>query len=200
MHLAYVSALPRIFTLRRFNNLLTAVVVGFALYIILMPFIPAFTWWAAHEAPGISRPASVALPGSGRNFPAAPTLVVPALAMSELIYEGPGEDTLGKGIWHLPDTSSPDKAGNTVLAAHRHTTSGPGVFYHLNKLKTGDDIYMYWQERRFHYTVQKTEVVPATAVEVQAPTADARLTLYTCTPLWTFTDRLVVVAKLKDIL
>jgi sortase A len=172
----------------------------FGMYIILMPFVPFGAWWIVHEAPIISKPAYIAAPSSANEFPAKPTLVVPALAMKETVHEGNGEATLNLGTWHIPDTSSPDKGGNTVLAAHRHTRSGPGVFYHLDKLKPGDDIYMYWQQKRYHYAVQNISVVPSTQVSVEAPTSDARLTLYTCTPLWSFKDRLVVQATLKEFL
>lgn len=196
--MARILNFPHILTLRRFNNILTAAIIGFAIYIIAMPFMPALTWWMVHEAPVISRPVTVPLPDPTKNFPAAPTLIVPALAMSEIIYEGPGEATLDQGIWHIPGTSSPDKGSNTVFAAHRHTIHGPGVFYHLDKLKVGDDIYMYWQHHRYHYTVSAISTVPPTATEVQAPSTEPRLTLYTCTPLWTFTDRLVIQAELKD--
>jgi LPXTG-site transpeptidase (sortase) family protein len=182
--------------LRTVNNWLTVVVVALAIYVIGMPFIPALNWWARHEAPLISHPASVATPGAGS--PAIPkdnTLVIPNLGLQEIIHEGSGVHTLHFGVWHLPDTSSPDKGGNMVMAGHRYTYSGSGVFYHLDLVKTGDPIVLYWQHKRYNYTVIKTEVVPPTEVSVQAPSKDAHLTIYTCTPMWTFKNRLVILAQ-----
>ena len=47
----------------------------------------------------------------------------------------------------------------------------------------------------YRYKVESSRTVPDTAIQVEAPTKDARLTLYTCTPLWNPVNRLVVVAK-----
>jgi len=182
--------------LRTVNNWLTVVVAALALYIIGMPFLPALSWWVHHEAPVISHAATAATPAA--NSPTAPkdnTLVIPALGMSETIHEGAGIHTLHFGVWHLPNTGSPDKGGNMVMAGHRYTYSGSGVFYHLDLVKTGDPIVLYWQHQRYNYVVTKTEVVPPTETSVQAPSSDAHLTVYTCTPMWTFKNRLVVFAK-----
>jgi sortase (surface protein transpeptidase) len=37
--------------------------------------------------------------------------------------------------------------------------------------------------------------VPPDQTQIEAPTTDARLTIFTCTPLWLPKDRLVVVAE-----
>jgi sortase A len=167
-----------------------------AVFVIGMPFLPALSWWAKHEAPVISHPASVATPVA--SSPAAPqdnTLVIPNLGLSEIIHEGTSIHTLHFGVWHLPDTGSPDKGGTMVMAGHRYTYSGSGVFYHLDLVKAGDPIVLYWQHQRYNYVVTKTEVVAPTEVSVQAPSSDAHLTIYTCTPMWTFKNRLVVFAS-----
>jgi sortase A len=184
--------------LRTINNWLTTVVVLLALYIIAMPLAPAVSWWAKHEAPLVSAPAHISVPKP--HTPAAPTentLIIPNLGLSEAIHEGASVHTLHFGVWHLPGTSSPDKGSNTVLAGHRYTYSGSGVFYHLDKVKVGDDLTLYWQQKRYDYSVVKVAVVPPSEMSVQAPTNDARLTIYTCTPMWTFKNRLVVEAKLE---
>jgi LPXTG-site transpeptidase (sortase) family protein len=186
-------------TLRRFNNVLTLVVLAFALYMVLLPFMPNVGWWIAREAPIISRPATVAIPKAAAAMPAAPTLIIPSLGMTQTIHESEDESGLNLGVWHRPLTATPEKYSNTVLAAHRHTRSGPGVFYHLDKLQKGDDIYVYWDSKRYTYAVDNITIVPPTEVAVEAPTDFPRLTLYTCTPLWSFKDRLVVQASLKDI-
>jgi sortase A len=182
--------------LRTVNNWLTVVVVVLAVYVIGMPFIPALKWGVRHEAPVISHPATVVTPpASSPTAPQDNTLIIPNLGLSEVINEGASVHTLHFGVWHLPGTSSPDKGGNMVMAGHRYTYSGSGVFYHLDLVKAGDPIVLYWQHKRYDYTVTKTEVVPPTEVSVQAPSKDAHLTIYTCTPMWTFKDRLVVFAK-----
>jgi sortase A len=45
------------------------------------------------------------------------------------------------------------------------------------------------------YKVAEIKTVASTAGEVEAPTDTDQLTLYTCTPLWSAKERLVIVAK-----
>jgi LPXTG-site transpeptidase (sortase) family protein len=99
------------------------------------------------------------------------------------------------GVWHLPGTGNPATGGNTVLAGHRFTYHDPAVFYHLDKVKTGDPIIMYWNHKKYTYKVTTILTVPPTEVSVQAPTKEPLLTIYTCTPLWTSKYRLVLQAK-----
>jgi sortase A len=183
-------------TLRRFNNGLTLIIVLFALYLILLPFLPVATWWVSHSAPLISRPATVNIPAaSAPSAPTENTLYIPSLGMSAAVHEGSSAKTLRQGVWHIPNTSSPDEGGNTVFAGHRSTFSGPGVFFHLDKVKVGDPISLLWDGQRYDYVVTKTLVVPPTRGDIQAPTKQDLLTIYTCTPFWSFTDRLVVQAE-----
>jgi LPXTG-site transpeptidase (sortase) family protein len=187
-------ALPSYLTLRRFNNLLTAVVVLFALYIVLLPFFPALSWWVQHQAPIVSKPATVSLP---EQIPADNTLVIPSLGMKQGVYDGPNKYTLRKGVWHRPQSSTPDKGSNTVFAGHRFTYHDPAVFYHLDKVKAGDPIVLYWNHKRYDYTVRDILTVKPTEIGVEAPTKDPLLTIYTCTPLWTSKFRLVIQAVPK---
>lgn len=124
-------------------------------------------------------------------------VVIPSIGVNGVIYEGTTAATLNNGIWRRPNTSTPAKGGNTVLTAHRFLyDSGPITFYHLDKVKIGDKIYVLWNNQRYEYQINEiTEVLP-TQVEVEANTSDSILTLYTCTPLWTAEKRLVVRAKL----
>ncbi len=183
-------------TLRTFNNLLTVVVLLGAIYTVMMPIVPAISWWARHEAPLISHPATVANPPvRDQAVPNDNTVVIPNLGLQEIIHEGMSVHTLHFGVWHIPHTGSPPDGGNMVMAGHRYTYSGAGVFYHLDLVKTGDPIVLYWQHKRYNYIVAKTEVVPPTEMSVQAPSNNAHLTIYTCTPMWTFKNRLVIIAN-----
>jgi sortase A len=194
-----MNTLPMPLTLRRFNNGLTVVVVLLSIYLILMPFVPAFSWWLSHDAPIISRPPTVSVPAANKpDTPKENMLYIPSIGLSQAIHEGPTIRTLRQGVWHIPLTSSPDQGSNTVLAAHRYTYSGAGVFYHLEKINLGDTISVLWQGQRYDYKVQRIVVVPPTQGDVQAPTQGSLLTIYTCTPFWSFTDRLVVQAKLEQ--
>jgi LPXTG-site transpeptidase (sortase) family protein len=187
-----MNTLPAFLTLRRFNNALTALVIAFALYLILLPFVPALGWWIQHQAPLISKPPTVA---AVEKIPDDNELVIPSIGLQQATHEGANKWTLHFGVWHLPGTGNPATGGNTVLAGHRFTYHDPAVFYHLDKVKTGDPIIMYWNHKKYTYKVTTILTVPPTEVSVQAPTKEPLLTIYTCTPLWTSKYRLVLQAK-----
>jgi sortase A len=182
---------------RQLNNILTLVVVAFALYIILAPFIPMATWQARGGAPKhvpktASAPASVPVPTSNE-------LVIPRLGMEQIINTGPSQAELNKGPWLIPNTSTPDKNSNTVIAGHRFTYAGPAVFYFLDKVQLHDTVIVNWQHKQYTYKVSEIKVVPPKDVSVQAASKDSRLTVYTCTPLLTAKNRLVIIAALENV-
>lgn len=182
--------------LRKINNGLFGIVVMLVLYMVSVPVLPALQWWAKHDAPVISSPrvTRVEVPAAAA-VPAENTLVVPSLNLSESIFDGKSPNVLEKGIWHRPGTSTPDAGSNTVLAGHRFTYNNK-VFYHLDKVQLKDQIIVYWQGKVYEYEVSNIKVVPPTEVSVEASTDDAMLTMYTCTPLVTGKDRLIIQAKL----
>lgn len=189
-----------IFKLRFFNNLLSLVIIIFALYIIIMPLWPNIVlWWrgASNTQPPLVQANSqpvVASDTPSEQIPTDNTLVLPSISLQEVVHEGAGPATLASGLWRRPHTSTPDTGGNTVIAGHRFTYRGAAVFYHLDKVKIDDVVVLYWEGKKYVYTVSKISIVPPTAIEVEAPTDTPRLTLYTCTPLWTSTNRLVIEA------
>ena len=186
-------------TLRRFNNGLSVAVVFLALYIFFLPLLPELSWWARHSAPLISSPVTVSRPTHKLPIPRDNRVVIPALSMDEKIFAGQSVYTVNKGVWIRPNASTPDKGGNTVLVGHRFTYTNPrGVFYYLDKLADGDPITLYWEGKTYTYEVNGARVVSPSDETVEAPTPDSRLTLYTCTPLWSLKDRLVVTAALKE--
>ncbi|MGH7158146.1 MAG: sortase [Candidatus Saccharimonadales bacterium] len=188
--------------LRVVNNYLTVAVIAIALYIIAAPFLPQVGWWLGHESPVknlVHSPAANPddLPPAQQQV-AGDRLFIPRLAMQEAIYGG-GIGALSSGVWRVPHTSTPDKGGNTVLVGHRFTYKDPtGVFYHLDKVERGDRVTVHWQGKVYQYQVADIRVVPATELSVEAGTPEPQLTLYTCTPVWSVENRLVIVAKLLE--
>jgi sortase A len=189
---------PRL-TLRLVNHILSGVVVLLALYIIFAPLLPQLSWWVGHDSPvkGLVAAKSVAIQPTQSEQPQADNLIIPRLDFQETIHGG-DIGALNKGIWRIPHASTPDKGGNTVLVGHRFTYGGPAVFYHLDKLEKHDRIGVWWQGQLYEYEVFNIMVVPPETVSVEANTEEARLTLYTCTPLWSAKDRLVIQARLVE--
>jgi LPXTG-site transpeptidase (sortase) family protein len=182
---------------RQFNNILTLIVAVVALYIILGPFLPAVTWQARGGAPKhvpktVSAPASVPIPSDNE-------LIIPRLGMEQTINTGPTQAELSKGPWLIPNTSTPDKNSNTVIAGHRFTYAGPAVFYFLDKVQLHDTVIVNWQHKQYTYQVNEIKVVPPTDVSVQSATKNSQLTVYTCAPLLTAKNRLVIIAPLESV-
>lgn len=173
------------------------------LYLIVMPFWPQLLFWLQSKNNDQSVPYHSALNSDADNNEKPPAkdnrLVIPQMNLDGMVHEGRYASTLKKGIWRRPHTSTPDKGGNTVLVAHRFTYRSPSIFYHLDKLKTGDKFSLFWNEKEYIYQVREVKVVEPTDVYVEDNTKEPILTLYTCTPMWTAKQRLVVVANLiKD--
>jgi LPXTG-site transpeptidase (sortase) family protein len=195
-------------SLRQTNNLLLGLIVAINLYVIAAPLLPQVTyWWQSHHTQRraqlvqILHPKKVAVTPKAAPVSQPNSLVIPTMLLNQPVLEGPESDwfnILKAGIWHWPESSTPDKGGNTVFLAHRFSYTGPrGAFYFLNKLQPGDEIGVIWDNKTYTYKVTSSTEVPPTDTAVEANTSDARITLFTCTPLWNPVDRLVVVAELE---
>lgn len=107
---------------------------------------------------------------------------------------------LRKGVVHYDGSAKPGDTGNVVLFGH---SSGqpwaPGdykfVFTLLDKTKAGDLIYLDYHGTRYTYEIRKSQVVAPTDTGVLTSGNDHELTLITCTPVGTSTNRLVVHAE-----
>ena len=89
--------------------------------------------------------------------------------------------------WRSPSSGNPKDGGNFVLSGHRFVmgwtpgeTMKRSPFYNINKLEKGDVITIDYEGQRYTYTIDEKKSVPPTAVEIEAPTDDSRLTLYSC--------------------
>ncbi len=197
--------------LRQINISLLILIVLINSYTIALPFLPNLSYYTetkGNKAVAQSVTEYLSASGSTQPDPSIPKeekpctdhcLVIPRMMLNTAILEGPESDSfkmLKKGAWRLPFSSNPVNGGNTVVAAHRFSYTGPrGLFYFLDKLKVGDEIGVKWGGKLYRYKVESSRTVPPTEVSVQQPTDDTRLTLYTCTPLINPVNRLVVVAK-----
>jgi LPXTG-site transpeptidase (sortase) family protein len=115
-----------------------------------------------------------------------------------IIVSDSSEYGLSKGSWLVPNTSTPDQGGNTVLTGHRWKYLPPSsqTFYLLDKIEAGDIVSVIWEGQEYYYRVRETKVVDKTAVDIQYSTGEPILTLYTCHPIYSTANRLVVVADL----
>lgn len=120
------------------------------------------------------------------------------------IYVG-GAEVLEKGVWHrYPDRGDPVSGGNFILSAHRFRiaqdpilTKERSPFYNLDKLDIGDSLRIFYQGNWYDYGVTKKYDVKPDAVEIEAPSSEAKLTLYSCTLSGSADGRIVIEAKKK---
>lgn len=188
-------------SLRKFNNILSAIVILLGLYIALSPFMPQIAYLLRDKSPNASAPYSGALAESVGSSSTAQTptenrIVIPSIQINEPIVESNTINSIKDGgTWRRPNTSSPNKDGNTVIIGHRFYGSNVSTFYHLDKVLVGQKLAIYWEGQEILYEVTEVKVVEATALEIEAPSSEKKLTLYTCHPIWTAKQRLVVVAK-----
>lgn len=127
-------------------------------------------------------------------------VVAPVIYGLQTTDESVFQKALENGVAHYPNTALPGQSGNVVIFGH---SSGqvwaPGnyksIFALLEKLQTGDKIFLDYQGIRYTYEVVTLKVVTPTDISVLQPTPDPTLTLITCTPVGTNTNRLIVTAK-----
>ncbi len=127
-------------------------------------------------------------------------IVIDKIGVEAEILEG-GIEQLAKGVWHLPRTSNPKEGGNTVITAHRwkYRPPDPRTFYNLDKMDLGDSITIFWEGDEYKYIVKDIFEVTPDKVEILAPSDEAELTLFTCTPLFSTDRRLVIKARLESV-
>jgi sortase A len=114
----------------------------------------------------------------------------------DAIVQGVGTDQLREGPGHYPGTPLPGQMGNVAIAGHRTTYASP--FYNLNELQSGDLITIQTVQGTFRYVVTENMVVSPSDSAVLDDTPDAELTLTTCNPRYSATERLIVVAVLRS--
>ena len=125
------------------------------------------------------------------------------------ILQGESSLRMDDGFWHFPTTSFPGEKGNSVIIGHRflHLPPRKDTFFNLEDIKIGERIVISQnpdpnrpeEEEFFNYIVTETKIVEPNDVSVIRQTDDYRLTLITCTPLWTSEKRFVVIAKLDKL-
>lgn len=124
----------------------------------------------------------------------------PVLFDAENIDEQNFQELLKSGTVHYPTTAEPGNYGNTVIFGH---SSGrwwaPGdykfVFTKLDKLETGDKIFIDYSNKRYLYEVTNQRIILPTDLSVLSQETDHQLTLLTCYPVGSNAKRLVISAK-----
>jgi len=128
-------------------------------------------------------------------------ITINSIEVEGKVYEGIDSKTMDKGFWHFPISRLPGQKGNMVVIGHRYAKLPPNkdTFFNLDKVKVGDSIEVIQNNNQFTYIVTDTKIVEKNDVSILQDYSDYRITLVTCTPLWTANQRLVIVAKLDKL-
>lgn len=107
---------------------------------------------------------------------------------------------LTQGVAHAKGTSYPGEAGNVFIFSHSgvdfyEANRYNALFYLINKLVPGDEIYLFYKKQKFAYRVTEKKTVSPERVEyLTSDSPEKTLTLMTCWPAGTTLSRLIVVA------
>jgi len=146
-------------------------------------------------------------------YPADPafTVMIPKIGANEKIVANVSPDNeaeylevLRTSIAHAKGTAYPGIDGTTYLFAHStdnfwNVGRYNAVFYLLNKMEKGDDIVLFFNNKRFNYKVTDTKIVDDTDTHYidSALGQGERVILQTCWPPGTAWKRLLVFASPK---
>lgn len=139
------------------------------------------------------------------------SLVIPRIGVNAQVFPevdsgNPQEylPILNQGVAHAQGSALPDQSGPVFIFAHStdsfyKVTRYNAAFFLLRKLDPGDEAFVFYENRKYHYQVAEKKVVAPDKVteEVQNLTGNW-LVLQTCHPPGTTFQRLLVVARLID--
>jgi len=146
-----------------------------------------------HLRPLVQSLANIPVPTPGLEQ--AIRIQIPAINVDAPVVLGDGWEQLKKGVGqHIP-SADPGKDGNMVLSAHNDIFGE--IFRDLDKLKNGDEITVFTNQRAYTYIVVQSQIVEPTFVEVMAATKEPTVTLISCYPYLVDDQRIVITAQLK---
>ena len=129
------------------------------------------------------------------------TLIIPKIGVKIPIIESDNEKYgLDNGAWRLPESSIPGENGNIILTGHRFKYLPPSnlTFYLFHKLEIGDIASIIWNEKTYYYRVKEIKTVGKDDISILKQTKKPTLTMYTCDPMYSTKNRLVIIAELTE--
>jgi LPXTG-site transpeptidase (sortase) family protein len=127
------------------------------------------------------------------------TIMIPKIGVNAPIRRG-AESTMNAGMWVRPASVDPDQHGNIIITGHRFKFLPPSskTFYHLDKIVPGDAVFINWKGRSYTFLVDTVTIRESSDISIEYPSIKRKLTIYTCTPLWSADKRLVVIAYPRE--
>ena len=140
-------------------------------------------------------PEDVPDPSVRRPIQVIGSIHIPKIGLDTDLRDQITQESIDLGPSHWPGTAAPGGFGNAVIAGHRSSHSAP--FHDLGALSTGDSIILLDDfGRPFTYKVTEMFVVNPDAMWITEQAPGHTLTLFTCHPIGSSAQRLVVRATL----
>jgi sortase A len=119
---------------------------------------------------------------------------IPRIHLNMVVVQGTSTGDLKKGPGHYPDSPYPwEDRGRTAIAGHRTTYLHP--FWSLDRMRRGDLIELVTEFGTFRYHVTSVDVVLPTDTWILKQTSGPSLLLTTCTPRFSASHRLAILAS-----
>jgi sortase A len=147
-----------------------------------------------HLRPLVKSLAALPLPTASPEQ--AVRIQIPVITVDAPVVQGDGWEQLKKGVGQHSGSANPGQKGNVVLSAHNDVFGQ--IFRDLDKLKNGDKITLFTNQRTYTYIVTQIQVIDPTRVDVIYPTQNAVATLVSCYPYMVDNKRIVVSAHLQE--
>ncbi|MEA4909302.1 MAG: class D sortase [Chloroflexi bacterium] len=147
-----------------------------------------------HLRPLVQTLADLPVPTQGPQQ--AVRVQIPSISVDAPVVQGDGWEQLKKGVGQHIGSPNPGETGNVVLTAHNDVFGE--IFRDLDRLREGDVVTVFTNQRSYTYVVRQTQIVEPTAVEVMGPSQDPVVTLISCYPYLVDNKRIVVTAYLQD--
>ena len=140
-------------------------------------------------------PEDVPDPSVRRPIQVIGSIHIPKIGLDTDLRDQITQESIDIGPSHWPGTALPGGFGNAVIAGHRSSHSAP--FHDLGALTNGDSIVLIDNlGRPFTYKVTEMFVVNPSAMWITEQAPGHTLTIFTCHPIGSSAQRLVVRATL----
>ncbi len=191
--------------------ILELLAVSLFVYLIFLPFYPELKYRAVYnqaekaeeskEIEKVEEKTSEAIKGLPESdYAVSPNrLIITKIGVNAPIVQTDNEAYgLAMGAWLMPDGSTPDKGGKTIITGHRFKYLPPSnlTFYLFHKLEVGDIVSVVWKESKYFYRIKEVKVVDNNDFSIMEPSNKSLLTMFTCHPIYSTEKRLVIVSEL----
>ncbi len=151
----------------------------------------------ADDDPRLPTPEAVPAPEVVRPVSVLGRIQIPTIGLDANLFDQITTASIDLGPSHWPGSAPIGGIGNAIIAGHRVTHSAP--FHDLDRLRAGDPItLMDSGGTAYTYTVTESFVVSPDSLWITDQTPERTLTLFTCHPLHSAEQRLVIRAALTS--